>query len=442
MAVRPTSVSYVTAAEAPWLDEHLLAGMRAGEPTAFAQLYRERATSIYNLCLRILRSPQDAQDVTHEVFLKALRQLPGCDQDFQVKAWLYRVAVNACYDLLRARKLHPVAADAPEEIGPARIDAIEQAELAHLFEQSLARLSVGHRTVLVLKDMHGLSGEEIAAVLGVSRGATETLLFRAREAFRSAYLALVAGEPRRRCELARQAAVASVGGGLSERQRRRVTDHARLCPDCRKTVETWSLAALGLGAFLHVAPLPAALSAPPLVAAAVAGASGAGAAAGAGLAASGGATAGAGVAAGSTGVGAGTAVGATSAAAPAATAVSVGVVAKASLLVVAASALVIGGGVAVHHLASMGKPPAPPSASVSGVVAGSPPVPARKRAALARARRRAGLRRRHELVRRAEAAARARMRAGRGARVRPAPVRLPTRGPRPQPRARPSAPSR
>jgi RNA polymerase sigma factor (sigma-70 family) len=438
MAVRPTSVSYVTAAEAPWLDEQLLAGLRAGDPASFAQLYRARATSIYNLCLRILRSPQDAQDVTHEVFLKALRQLPGCEQNFQVKAWLYRVAVNACYDLLRARKLHPVAVDAPEEIGPARIDAIEQAELVRHFEQSLARLSVGHRTVLVLKDMHGLSHEEIAAVLGISRNATETLLFRAREAFRAAYLALVAGEPHRRCELARQAAVASVGGGLSERQRRRVADHARLCPDCRKTVENWSLAALGLGAFLHVAPLPAALSAPPLLTAAVAGASGAGAAAGAGLAASGGATAGSGAAAGAAGVGAGTAAGATGAAVPAATAVSVGAVAKASLLVVAASALVIGGGVAVHHLASQGKPPAPSSASVSGVVTGSPPVPARKRAALAHARRRAALRHRRELASRARTAARARVRARRAARVRPPLQRMVVRSPKP-PRAQPSA---
>ena len=184
MTVSPTSVSYVTAAEAPWLDEQLLVGLRAGSPASFAQLYRERAASIYNLCLRILRSPQDAQDVTHEVFIKAFRQLPGCGQDFQVKAWLYRVAVNACYDLLRARKAHPISADAPDEIGPARIDAFEQAELARALELTLARLSANHRTVLVLKDMHGLSHEEIAAALGISRGATETLLFRARAAFR------------------------------------------------------------------------------------------------------------------------------------------------------------------------------------------------------------------------------------------------------------------
>ena len=213
MTVSPTNVSYVTVAEAPWLDEQLLAGLRAGSPASFAQLYRERAASIYNLCLRILRSPQDAQDVTHEVSIKAFRQLPGCGQDFQVKAWMYRVAVNACYDLLRARKAHPVSADAPDEIGPASIDAFEQAELAEALEQTLARVSsANHRTVLVLKDMHGLSHGEIAAALGMSRGATETLLFRARAAFRSAYLTIVAGEAAKGCDLARRAAVASVGG--------------------------------------------------------------------------------------------------------------------------------------------------------------------------------------------------------------------------------------
>jgi RNA polymerase sigma factor (sigma-70 family) len=430
MAVTPTSVSNVTAAQAPWLDEQLLAGLRAGDPACFAQLYRERATSIYNLCLRITRSPQDAQDVTHEVFLKALRQLPGCGADFQVKAWLYRVAVNACYDLLRSRKLHPVAADSPEEINAARIDDFEQAELARTLEQTLARLSVGHRTVLVLKDMHGLSHEEIAAVLGVSRGATETLLFRAREAFRGAYRALVAGEPHRRCDLARRAAVASVGGGLSERERRRVADHARQCPDCRKAVESWGLAALGLGAFLHVAPLPAVLATPPLAAAAAAGASGATAAAGAAVAAGGGSAAGTGAVAGAAG-----------ATAPLATAVTAGAAAKASLLVVAASALVIGGGVAVHHFATQGKPPAPDSAAVARV-AGSAPVPVHKRAGVTHTKRRAALQRRYERALRARAAGRARARALRSLRVRPEAIRVPIRSPKPQPRARPPAPSR
>jgi hypothetical protein len=120
--------------------------------------------------------------------------------------------------------------------------------------------------------------------------------------------------------------------------------------------------------------------------------------------------------------------------------VSVGAVAKTSLLAVAASALLIGGGVAVHHLASQGKPPAPYSASVGGIVAGSLPVPARRRAALGHVRRRAALRRRHERARRARAAARARarVRARRAAGVRPPLRRTATPRPRP-PQARPSA---
>ena len=445
MTVSPTSVSCVTAAEAPWLDEQLLVGLRAGSPASFAQLYRERAASIYNLCLRILRSPQDAQDVTHEVFIRAFRQLPGCGEDFQLKAWLYRVAVNACYDLLRSRKAHPVSADAPDEIGPARIDAFEQAELARALEQTLARLSANHRTVLVLKDMHGLSHEEIAAALGMSRGATETLLFRARAAFRSTYLTIIAGQPAKRCDLARRAAVASVGGGLSELERRRIADHARFCPDCRKTVETWGLAVLGLGAFLHAVPLPAALAAPPLAAAGGAGAVGSVVVTAA--ASTGGAAAGAATASGSAAgvaVASGTAAGA---AAPAATALTVGAAVKASMLAIAASGLLIAGGVTVHHFATQGGHAPSAGVPVSSVTAGrqghargSVGTTLRKRGSAVQYRRERALR--VMAAARARAAARAARRAQAEAlRATKAGLvlrRAPTRSPRPQPRPRPS----
>ena len=325
----------------PGSDEELLAGLRAGSDAAFEDLYREQAPAIYNFCLRILQSPEDAQDVTQEVFIKAHRQLPGGDAAFRVRPWLYRVAVNASNDLLRTRKRFGDVSPLPEELGASGPDAFEQAELSEALEQTLAGLSVRQRAVVLLKDVHGLSHGEIAGILGISRGATETLLFRARHAFRRGYTALVEGEPRHACTVARQAVVDSVGrGGLSAAERRRVAAHAKDCPDCHATVAAWGLGAVGLGALLHAAPLPAALATPPFAAALGVGVGGAAGAAGAGAA--GGAAAGAAAVGGSAGV----------------AALSAGGVLKAALLGVAAAALVVGGGATVHHYEVAGRQPA------------------------------------------------------------------------------------
>jgi RNA polymerase sigma factor (sigma-70 family) len=384
MATRQADVQpALNPGEAALGDEHLPESMRGCRAAVFAELYSAQASAIYNLCRRILGSPEDAQDVTQEVFIKAYRQLAGCDAGFRAEPWLYRVAVNACYDLLRARKvLEPL----PDEVDGPQVDGYERAELGLLLEQTLAGLSVRHRTVVLLKDVHGLSHAEIADVLGVSRNATETLLSRARRAFRAGYTALARSEPRHACELARQAVVDSVGGGLSARQRRRISAHAKTCPDCRDTVATWGLGALGLAAFLHAAPLPAALATPPFAAAvAAAGAAGAaggaaagsvgaaGAAAGTGAGSAGAAGAGSvGAAAGAGSVGAaGAAAGASGGAAAGvaggttagAAALAAGAAVKIAIVAVAAT-LTVAGGLTLQHVKS-----APRHAGVSAAAA-------------------------------------------------------------------------
>jgi RNA polymerase sigma-70 factor (ECF subfamily) len=268
------------------LERELAVGLHAGRRDAFERLYEQYRTRIYNLALRIVQSHEDARDITQEVFIKAYRLLPGMDASLQIKPWLYRVAVNACYDHLRTRKVHSDIDEAPNDTRAVHIDTYEQAELGHQFEQTMARLSERHRTVLLLKDVHGLHHDEIASILGVSKGATETLLFRARAAFRATYAALTPELPAGRCDLARRAAVAAVGGELAASERRKIMVHAQTCPDCRETVKTWGVAAVGLGLFLHSVPLPASLQGSFFGGAAGAGT--AGGAAGAGAAGAGG----------------------------------------------------------------------------------------------------------------------------------------------------------
>ena len=142
------------------------------------------------------------------------------------------------------------------------VDTFEQAEMTHLVEQTLGDLSERHRTVLVLKDIHGLRHDEIAEILGISRGATETLLFRARESFRTRYLELTSELPAPSCTFARDAAVSAVGGELSGDERQRILTHADQPRLPRDRQDVGRPQPSGSACSSTASPLPAALRAP------------------------------------------------------------------------------------------------------------------------------------------------------------------------------------
>lgn len=188
--------------------------------TEFERLYREHHARVYNLAARIVGDRDDAADITQEVFLRAYSHSPGTSYGRSVEPWLYRVAVNASYDHLRRRAARPAAPlDAVPE--PAATgDGFALAETTRLVERCLAGLTPRYRTVLVLKDLHGLSNAEIADVMDLRQGTTRVLLHRARAAFRRAF---------------RAAAPAGAGGAST----------------------------LGLAAFLPDLPVPVSLQTPP-----------------------------------------------------------------------------------------------------------------------------------------------------------------------------------
>lgn len=172
-------------------DLELVRGLHARSAAAFSRVYDGYHAGIYNLCARMLDDREEARDVTQDVFIKAFSSPPAAEGEVKLKAWLYRVATNACFNVVRGRRPGGGLAEADDV--PTAHDGYEQSQSAALIEQSLGQMNERYRAALVLKDLHGLGGDELAEVLEVSRPAADVLVHRARASFKKAFAGL-AGE--------------------------------------------------------------------------------------------------------------------------------------------------------------------------------------------------------------------------------------------------------
>ncbi len=192
-------------------DLELVRGLHARERHAFARVYDDHHAGVYNLCARILGDREEAKDVTQDVFLKAFDRPPAASADVRLRPWLYRVATNACLNLVRSRR-----PGGPLEVEalPAAGDPYEQARSVKLIEGSLAAMNERYRAALVLKDLHGVGGSELAEVMAISRPAADVLVHRARASFRRAFEALAGDGAAAPANLALVLPALSVPAGL------------------------------------------------------------------------------------------------------------------------------------------------------------------------------------------------------------------------------------
>lgn len=171
-------------------DIALVERFKLGDRSAFDELVLRHQDSIYNLCRRMLGNAHDAEDAAQDAFLKAYRHLPEFQPDAAFATWLYRIAVNTCLDRTRkpvfASLFHrsgegyEIMYDAPSpDPSPERL--VEAKQLDRSLWRSLGRLSPKLRTVLILKEVEGLSYEEIAEVLDISLGTVKSRISRARD---------------------------------------------------------------------------------------------------------------------------------------------------------------------------------------------------------------------------------------------------------------------
>ena len=173
-----------------------VARARSGDESAFQALVERHSRSLFRLAYRMTGNEHDAEDVVQETFLKAYRRLEQFEDRAHFGSWLYRIAANAAYQKLRARrsKAHEIAI---EDVLPAFDDAGRhfepmadwservdeqalQGELRRVLGAAIDGLPPDYRTALVLHDVEGLSNPDIAEALGISLPAVKSRVHRSR----------------------------------------------------------------------------------------------------------------------------------------------------------------------------------------------------------------------------------------------------------------------
>jgi len=197
--VTPTGAHSGTAASE--LDESdLLARLRAGDEVAFESLVRDYGGRMLAAARRILAREEDAQEAVQEAFLSAFRALDSFEGQSRIGTWLHRIAINAALMKLRRierRPERPVEdllpawgddggfARLPEPWEDSADSPVLQDEAREVVRAKIAELPDPYRIALTLRDIEGLSNEELAGTLGVSVNAAKIRVHRARQALRT-----------------------------------------------------------------------------------------------------------------------------------------------------------------------------------------------------------------------------------------------------------------
>ena len=173
-------------------EQNWIQSARNGDQAAFGQLVIKYQKRVYALTVRMCPTPELAEEAAQETFLSAWQGLPFFRGDSAFSTWLYRLASNACVDLLRKEGRHQgpslddeaVSAEVPDT-GPTPEAAAEQKELRAQIEAGLRTLSPEHREVLILREIQQLSYDEIADALSLDLGTVKSRISRGRRQLRN-----------------------------------------------------------------------------------------------------------------------------------------------------------------------------------------------------------------------------------------------------------------
>lgn len=164
-----------------------------GDSNAFETLVLEYEKNVYNIALRMTGNSEDAADMTQEAFIKAYNSLQSFRGDSKFSVWLYRIVSNVCLDFLRSKNRRPtVSLSVEDDDGEdAQLDVADESQSPELLlDRKLTRDSVrrgldslppDYRQILLLREIQGLSYDEIAQALSLEVGTVKSRIFRARK---------------------------------------------------------------------------------------------------------------------------------------------------------------------------------------------------------------------------------------------------------------------
>ncbi|MGI5979714.1 MAG: RNA polymerase sigma factor [Oscillospiraceae bacterium] len=174
-------------------EARLVARVREGDGDAFEKLVLENQKKVYNLALRMVGNEDDAFDMSQEAFIKAYNSILCFRGDCRFSVWLYRLTTNVCLDFLRAqgRRSHASLSYGDDEDEEKELEIpderfspeteLERKELREAVNRGMMKLPQEYRAILLLREIDGLSYEEIGQTLDLEEGTVKSRIFRARK---------------------------------------------------------------------------------------------------------------------------------------------------------------------------------------------------------------------------------------------------------------------
>ena len=174
-------------------ERELIARLQKRDEAAFEELIRQYEKKVYTLCFRMCGNSEDAEEAAQDAFLALWRGIDRFRQESSLSTWIYRLASNACIDLMRRKKkgAGSVSLDDEElfvdavDPAPQPHEEAERRETQRLLQEGLLSLPAEYRSILLLREIEGLSYSEISAALDLELGTVKSRISRGRTLLRN-----------------------------------------------------------------------------------------------------------------------------------------------------------------------------------------------------------------------------------------------------------------